>query len=194
MRSHFYSWLALSSTLPAGEILNELYQLCGLVLISLQETEFIIHGIVSHFNENLLKSNKNFKELTPRAFLDDDTESRKKRRQTLGVIIGFFSDTSKAFNHHELNVYVSDRNRFVHTFWRDFLGKNRISEKQEVEKAISFVLDLYKSNIKWNHIFKGLLYDFAKTLWYRNLAAGCLGSWKMKWHWLSLWICNLAFC
>ena len=83
-----------------------LYETYGIVLLSIQKTEFIIQGIVSHFNQDLLDKNKNFKNLTPRVFLDNDEDSKKKRKQTLGIILRFLTDSTDLFEYEELNEYT----------------------------------------------------------------------------------------
>ncbi|HRG18592.1 MAG TPA: hypothetical protein PLP39_05850 [Flavobacterium lutivivi] len=149
----------------SGEQLRSfLYETCGITLLSIQKTEFILQGIVSHFNQDLLERNKNFKNLTPRAFLDNDDDSKKKRKQTLGTILRFLTDSTDLFEYEELSEYIGKRNLFIHSFWRDFLSNGRSSKQEEIYNTLSFTIELLKLDIKWQHIFQGMLFEFAKTI------------------------------
>lgn len=143
------------------ELIGFLYECCGILLIEAQKVEFIVHGLVAHFNKNILKTNKKFEKLTPRIFLDDDENSRKNRKQTLGNIINILLKNNTFFNESELNQYVQNRNIFVHSFWRDFLSGTKIESREEILNSIKFLMEFSKENIKWRSLFKGLLYLFA---------------------------------
>ena len=143
------------------ELISFLYECCGIILIEVQKVEFIIHGLVAHFNKNILRTNKQFEKLTPRIFLDNDEKSRKTRKQTLGNIINILLKNNDFFNDSELNEYVKNRNIFVHSFWRDFLSGNKIENREEILNAMKFLMEFSKENIKWKSLFKGLLYLFA---------------------------------
>lgn len=147
--------------LSDSQLRGFLYECCGMLLIEVQKVEFIIHGLVSHFNENILKTNKQFEKLTPRIFLDDDENSKKKRKQTLGNIIKILLENNDFFNDSELNIYVKNRNVFVHSFWREFLSGTKIDNREEVLNCLKFIIEFSKENIKWKSLFKGLLYLFA---------------------------------
>ena len=144
-----------------SNLLSFLYESCGILLFETQKVEFIIHGLVSHFNKYILKTNKQFEKLTPRIFLDNDENSKKKRKQTLGLRIKILLENNNFFNELELNTYVKNRNIFVHSFWREFLSGTKSTNRDEVLNAIKFVMEFSKENVKWKSLFKGLLYLFA---------------------------------
>ena len=144
-----------------SELLSCLYECCGILLIETQKVEFIIHGLVSHFNENILKTNKQFEKLTPRIFLDNDENSKKKRKQTLGLIVKILLENNDFFSDTELNMFVKNRNIFVHSFWREFLFGTKIKNREGIINGLKFIIEFSKENIKWKSLFKGLLYLFA---------------------------------
>lgn len=147
-----------------NELLSFLYENIGIVLIDIQRTEYIIHGIVSHFNESLLKKNKTFKNLSPRIFLDNDEKSKSSRKQTLGQIINFLLDTTSFFDPVELNQFINNRNKFVHNYWREFLSNNRLPDRVYIENALKFTLEFGKENMKWQFIFKGFMYSIIEAI------------------------------
>ena len=136
-----------------------LYTLCGVTMIQIQKSEFSMLGMVSLMKENLLKTDKSFKNLNPTRFLSDLPSDRKYRRQTLGQIIGFLKINLKIFNPDSLDEYLKKRNDFIHNFWNDYL-KN----KNDKITAIRFVISVLKDSMKWESIFKGFIYIVIKSL------------------------------
>jgi hypothetical protein len=156
------------SKLSDKQLLEVLHESCGATLIRIQRTEFLIHGFVSHFNENILSRDKNFQKLNPRVFLDNDETSIKNRKQTLGTIIKFLTRKTALFDGQELDYYVELRNKFIHSFWRDFLSSGKVYKREEIYNAMEFIIELTRNDIKWQCIFKGLFYNILQ--YFANLS------------------------
>lgn len=55
-----------------------IYTLIGATLLEIQKFEFLIHGLVSHFKNDILKTHKQFKDLNANNFLSNLEEDKKK--------------------------------------------------------------------------------------------------------------------
>ena len=142
---------------------NQLLALSGGVLLQLQRVEFIIYGLISHFNEIVLSKYLSFKELDSHKFLFEENAFNKYRKQTLGQIFNVLKKEFKLFNTEKLDNFLFNRNLFIHNFWRDFISSRRKSER-DYEAAISFLNSLLNEAAEWEIIFKGMLYSMAESI------------------------------
>lgn len=136
------------------------YSLIGLALISCQRVEFLTLGIVSHFNS--IKSDKRFKKLSPEAFLDDTSEGRKVRKQTLGQVFRILKQENKVAISDKLDDYLECRNILVHELWRKYL-KDRNSNNAYPDLA-QFCKTFIEKSSKVEKFYKGFLYIMALSI------------------------------
>ncbi len=144
---------------------EDILTICGLVgaaLLETQKVEFLVHGIVSHLmHVDELSSKKQLKGLSPKVFLSDDPKDRKKRRQTLGVLVGaikIVSEKTIAIDEERLSLYLDNRNTFVHGFWREYL-KNEM----DIDGGLAFINSYISETDHWNKMFKGILGLFMRA-------------------------------
>lgn len=137
--------------------------LVGITLIQLQRTEFLIQGIISHFNRSILDKDKRFKSLTPEAFLSNDIIGKAARKQTLGVLFKFLKQETPFFDADKLDLFLQNRNKFVHNLWREEMGKKSNGNLWN-EQAELFVSNFSQEIIQWQGIFKGMMLLFMENL------------------------------
>ena len=137
--------------------------LVGFTLIQVQKVEFITQGIIAHFKSEILSTDKRFRDLNPQNFLADSEEGKKSRRQTLGVLFEFLKKNAPFFVEDDLESYLSDRNKFIHSFWRE-----EISTKQNTNdwnlQAAEFTYKFLLETSKWQEIFKGMMYLMVEVI------------------------------
>lgn len=138
--------------------------LCGGAMIQIQISEYAMLGLIAHLKEELLGSNRDFKDLNPQRFISNDLDDKEYRKQTLGTIIRFLKNNVKLFSVDDLNSYLDKRNDFIHNFWRLYLSNNRDKIRSEKLKAFKFVISVYKDSLKWTSIFKGFIYACAVNI------------------------------
>ncbi|NDK57380.1 hypothetical protein [Pontibacter fetidus] len=143
--------------------LAEIIALTGSTLLQIQRTEFIIQGLIAHLKSDILQNNKAFKNLTPLTFLSDNEEAKKCRRQTLGVLLEFFNKEVNLLNERKLETFLINRNKLVHSFWREEIS-NRSNPSKNFEIAYIWLKNLHNEAIDIEKTFKGLLYIFIETL------------------------------
>ena len=137
---------------------TETYYWIGNALISGQRVEFLTHGIISHFKD--LNQDKEFKNLTPRMFLDNTNEAQKTRKQTLGQIFRILKQNDSLAIVESLNDYLLKRNLLVHGLWREYFRDNYKSD--EHSNGIQFCKDFIDKSAKMENFYKGLLYAMVK--------------------------------
>jgi len=136
------------------------YRLIGLALISCQRVEFLTLGVVSHFNN--IRADEQFKKLTPKAFLDDTSDGRKVRKQTLGQVFRILKQDEKLAISDKLDDYLECRNILVHELWRKYLkDENSNNTYPELEQFCKTFID--KSS-KVEKFYKGLVYIMALSI------------------------------
>lgn len=139
--------------------MNELnYASFGKLLIKLQFLETIIKLFISLCNSSV-KENKKYriKELSSRNILDNNTE---KTKQTLGQLMIIIKSEIPNFDNAEFKELLSKRNKFIHSFHKEFLSKKEIDEK-EVTK---FIEKLWSLTDKYTKVFTGLISISAKSI------------------------------
>jgi len=132
----------------------ELCSLAGAALLDSQKLEFLIHGIVSslmHIKD--ISKDGRLKGLTATVFLSENPEGKKKRKQTLGVIIEAIKKTSLIIDEEGLEKYLISRNEFIHSLWRNYF-KNGVRDN---EGCLVFINNYIKETEHWMKVFKGLL-------------------------------------
>lgn len=138
---------------------KELFSLIGICLIASQRMEFLIQGVVSLYGG--IDKNKQFKNISPQAFLEDSEEGKKLRKKTLGQLI----DKTKEFeiiDSIRLDNYVKLRNLIVHNLWRDEL--NGKIQNKNLEKCIQLCNNFIIESTEIENIFKGFMYSVYKFL------------------------------
>jgi len=131
------------------------------VLIKLQKFEYLIHGIVAHFKEDILSSNRPFKKLNAEIFLSNTEEAKKKRKQTLGQILQVVQEHADFIYDSELDELLKKRNTFIHSFWRDFISKGQYNK----EKSLDFLIKLENLTDEWTKVFRGFLSIMTKCVY-----------------------------
>lgn len=137
-----------------------IYTLIGATLLEIQKFEFLIHGLVSHFKNDILKKHKQFKDLDANNFLSNLEEDKKKRKQTLGQVIQVLKENFELRNGNELEECLHNRNIFVHHLWREFFYKNSYN----IQECKEFLEKLNKQIDYWTKVFKGMLYVIMMTV------------------------------
>ncbi|HLP34228.1 MAG TPA: hypothetical protein VK202_12175 [Bacteroidia bacterium] len=96
-----------------------MYEVIGETLIKVQTVEWALHGIVAIASKHS-KAKSRFKHLTMESFLSDDVENKKQRKQTLGQIKEFLQavDFFREDIDEEIELFVDNRNTFIHDFYR----------------------------------------------------------------------------
>jgi hypothetical protein len=138
----------------------ENYAWIGGALLATQRVEFLTHGIISHYKT--IKEEKEFKNLTPRVFLDDTPENRKLRKQTLGQIFRILKKTPNLSIECELEEYLEKRNILIHELWRKYFKNN--SEDLNLASVNEFCVDFIDRSSKIEKYYKGLMYAIAKHI------------------------------
>jgi hypothetical protein len=130
----------------------------GLTLIQLQRTEYIIQASISVFDIAILSKDKRFKGFDSKSFLADTEEAKKTRKQTLGVLIDFLNTyaSSLSLNEAELDKFLKDRNKFIHSFWREELSGGK-STNGWSPAALEFTSAFLADILKWQRVFQGLM-------------------------------------
>jgi hypothetical protein len=142
---------------------NDFCALVGLTLIQVQRTEFIIQGVISHFDSAILSKDKRFKDLNPQNFLADSEEGKKSRRQTLGVLFELLRKNATFFDEGKLESYLSNRNKFVHSFWREEISGKQNTDNWNLQAA-EFTRDFLLETLEWQKVFKGMMYLMVKVI------------------------------
>lgn len=155
-------------TLNDIDLESAFLSLCGGTLIQIQISEYAMLGLIAHLKEELLESDRSFRDLNSQRFISNDPDDKEYRKQTLGTIIRFLKNNVKLFSVDDLNSYLDNRNDFIHNFWRLYLSNNREKIRSEKLKAFKFVISVYKDSIKWTSIFKGFIYACAVSIATKN--------------------------
>lgn len=136
----------------------------GATVIQIQKVEYSMLGSITTLNEELLKSDKKFKNLNPTRFFSTNPDDVKYRKQTLGTIISFLKNHVNFLNPDKLDDYLTRRNDLIHNLWRQYLSHGR--EKNRINKiqAFRFIISVYKDSLKWSCIFKGFLFEIARHI------------------------------
>lgn len=133
----------------------------GATVIQIQKVEYIMLGCITTLNEELLKGDKNFKNLNPTRFFSINPDDIKYRKQSLGSVISFYKEHVKFFNPDKLDAYLTRRNDLIHNLWRKYLSYERDKNRINKIQAFLFIISVYKDSLKWSCIFKGFLYEIA---------------------------------
>lgn len=153
----------------SGDDLNTAFYITlGHTLIKVQKVEYGMLGSILLIKDTIVQTDKNFKNLNPQRFFSTDPNDKEYRKQTLGMIISFFKNKIKIFDTDKLDLYLNQRNDFIHNFWRNHLSHGRSSQRSEIINGYKFALTVYRSSLEWESIFKGFIYEVGTRLLERN--------------------------
>lgn len=131
------------------------------ILIKLQRFEFLVHGLVSYFKEDILKENSSFKKLNAKVFLSTNPEDNKNRRQTLGQNFSIIKKHEKLIYNSELDELLEKRNIFIHNFWREYISNG----KYDKQRCYVFLIKIESLVDDWTKVFDGFLSIIAKSIY-----------------------------
>jgi len=130
----------------------------GKLLIKLQYLETLMKLLISLFNSDIKGKKKyKIKDLSARNILDDNT---KKTRQTLGQLMNVLKSEMPNFDNEEFEELLAKRNRFIHSFHKEFLSNKNFDEKE----VTLFIKELWLLADKYTKIFTGFISLAAKLI------------------------------
>ena len=134
------------------KIHNELAErtVLGGAVLAAQRMEFLLYGLVAHFEDELKRSDKRFRDLTPESFLRGDLADL---RSTRGQLADTYGD-ELLLSTDDLNRFVKNRNLIVHNYWR--LTKSGIRDGPLLDDPMQFLLRFIKDCQKWGRILMGV--------------------------------------